>query len=59
MTTIWILYVDPRKDEDDEDFLDLVLLSEESTIRSNELMNRHSFHYYSTENPTVFRTIDH
>lgn len=44
--------------EQDKDFFDFVLFSDESTFHNNGLVNRHNFHYYSDVNPHYFRTLD-
>lgn len=33
-----------------------MLFSDESTFHKNGFVNRHNFHYYSTENPNIIRT---
>lgn len=43
---------------EDSDFFNYVLFTDESTFHNNGLVNRHNFHYYDTENPHLFRTMD-
>lgn len=45
--SLWVL----GKLADEEDFLDYVLFTDESTFHNNGLVNRHNFHYYCDENP--------
>lgn len=51
---LWFL----EKAGEDEFFFDKILFTDESTFHNNGLVNRHNFHYYSTENKNEFRTID-
>lgn len=51
---LWVL----EKFGEDEHFFDYVLFSDESTFHNNGLVNRHNFHYYSDENPNIFRTLN-
>ena len=39
-------------------FFNYVLFSDEATFHNSGSVNRHNFHYYSTENPRIIRQID-
>lgn len=41
-----------------ENFLDIVLFSDECSFHNDGMVNRHNFHFYSDVNPQYFRTID-
>lgn len=45
--------------DNDPHFLNKILFCDESTFKSNGMVNRHNCHYYSTENPHWLREIDH
>lgn len=46
------------KIQNDPMFFNYVLFSDEATFHNSGCVNRHNFHYYSTENPRVMRQID-
>lgn len=47
------------KIQEDPTFFQYVLFTDEATFHKNGSVNRHNFHYYSTENPHFMRQIDH
>lgn len=45
-----------RKIQEERNIFDLVLFADEATFHKNGCVNRHNFHYYSTDNPHIVRT---
>lgn len=43
----------------DVTFFSNVLFTDEATFHKNGFVNRHNFHYYASENPHLFRQVDH
>lgn len=48
-----------EKEGENEHFFKNVLFTDEASFHNNGLVNRHNFHYYSTENNHQYRTVDH
>lgn len=50
----WVL----NRTQEQPDFFDYVLFSDEATFHNNGNVNRHNLHYYATENPHFRRYVD-
>lgn len=48
-----------NKLQEDGQFLEKVLFTDEATFHKNGFVNRHNFHYYSDVNPHLIRPLDH
>lgn len=48
-----------NKIQEQPDFFEFVMFSDESTFHSNGNVNKHNLHYYATENPHFVRYVDH
>jgi Helix-turn-helix domain (DUF4817) len=48
-----------EKLQQEYNFFDYVLFSDEATFHKNGYVNRHNFHYYDTVNPHFIRPVDH
>jgi hypothetical protein len=44
--------------QNDENFFNKVIFTDEATFHKNGYVNRQNFHYYSNENPNFVRAID-
>lgn len=52
---VWVL----NKTQQQYNFVDSVLFSDESTFHKNGFVNMHNCHYYDTSNPHFVRTVDY